>query len=164
MFHWFPNEQQAALDVIKTIGEYKLRISVLIILGQQGSREMEIVQLSIADHAKDAANTTWYIKSVAELNDPKALFGELRIDLPPVSLALPKDSRDIALKGFIELAGEDRLRLTIQKFFPFAGKGYVFAVDGGWSGAQLCRLQIDNEPGKEYFSGCFQIGRHISNS
>jgi hypothetical protein len=70
----------------------------------------------------------------------------LHIALPPAAIRPGAEKKDLFLSKLLSLVGEERLGLLVKKFFPEASRARVYSVEGGWSGARLFRLSIDDGP------------------
>ena len=73
----------------------------------------------------------------------KRIAQALHLTLRPATVQLNLDIKDLSLSELRKWAGDERLRLIVQKFFPGAKRAQLCSVEGGWSGARLCRLFID---------------------
>jgi hypothetical protein len=73
-------------------------------------------------------------------------------ELPKFSLHAEVTSPDPVLFKVIEKVGRSALERFIARFFPKASRARVFSVEGGWSGAPMCRFYLEGDPDQqEYF-------------
>ena len=66
--------------------------------------------------------------------------------LPSYSFVVSHNLADPVVRELVErVGGQARLELSVQKFFPDAPTAQVEPVDGGWSDAPLCRIEVADD-------------------
>jgi len=89
-----------------------------------------------------------YRSDLQDIKGADQALGRFVYLFPAPSLKLSKAEQRPDIRLLIKRFGEDRFKLTIDKYFPDEEDPDIHPVDAGWSGAPLCRLAANN---KEYY-------------